>query len=186
MKKIAIAVVVLIIGFVSYYLISPIFNVQEVNDAAPVSVSTSEDTLMASGFEDLSEAQQIEMSRQMSEANELEKETMDDTAVNQNAPIASEVKSTVGHPASGVVRVFDTPAGQVIRFEDFETINGPRLHLYLSKDIEGTDYIDLGPIRGTTGNINYEVPEGIDLSEYKYVMHWCVPFNVLFNYAELL
>lgn len=59
------------------------------------------------------------------------------------------------------------------------------LHLYLAKTLEADDFIDLGPIRGTRGDINYSVPDGVDLSEYKYVMYWCVPFSVLFNYVEL-
>jgi len=29
------------------------------------------------------------------------------------------------------------------------------------------------------------VPLDTDLSEYRYVLTWCVPFGVLFNYAEV-
>jgi hypothetical protein len=72
-----------------------------------------------------------------------------------------------------------------VRFENFKTINGPNVHVYLAKDTSGEEFIDLGAIRGTEGNINYTVPEGVDLSEYPIVMHWCVPFSVLFNYAEI-
>lgn len=93
----------------------------------------------------------------------------------------NEVIGTSGHPASGTVSVI----GDVIRYEDFMTINGPKLHVYLSKDLEAKEYIDLGPIKGTEGNINYNIPENIDISGYKYVMYWCVPFRVLFNYAEI-
>lgn len=100
-------------------------------------------------------------------------------------PRAFPVVATALHPASGDVKVIETAEGTVIRFEDFETINGPNLHLYLAKDLDATEFVDLGPIRGTEGNINYLVPEGVDVSEYQYIMHWCVPFGVLFNYAEI-
>jgi len=95
------------------------------------------------------------------------------------------VMGTVGHSASGHVRLLNTAAGTVLRYENFSTINGPRLHLYLAKDLKAKEFIDLGPIKGTEGNINYTIPEGVDVSEYRYVMYWCVPFSVLFNYAEI-
>lgn len=97
----------------------------------------------------------------------------------------SEVRGTQGHPAEGEMKVFHNGSHHVIRFEDFKTINGPQLHVYLAKDLEATEFIDLGPIRGTEGNVNYSVPADVNLEDYKYVMHWCVPFKVLFNYAEL-
>jgi hypothetical protein len=111
----------------------------------------------------------------------MEEDMPEMVAVSESFP----VMGTFGHPASGNVKVIENLNETIIRYEDFETINGPNLHVYLSKDIEGKDFIDLGPIRGTKGNINYTVPEGVDLNEYRYVMYWCVPFAVLFNYADL-
>jgi hypothetical protein len=95
------------------------------------------------------------------------------------------VEGTTGHPARGSVQLYEQEGVVTIRFEDFSTINGPNLHLYLAKDLEASEFIDLGPIRGTKGNINYVVPEGVDLSTYSYILHWCVPFSVLFNYARI-
>jgi hypothetical protein len=57
--------------------------------------------------------------------------------------------------------------------------------LYLANDLDAADHVDLGPIRGTSGNINYNVPADIDISDYRYVMYWCVTFGELLNYAEL-
>ena len=96
-----------------------------------------------------------------------------------------DVHGTVGHPAEGVVSVFEGDGKRFIRFEDFKTINGPQLHLYLAKDVDAKEFIDLGPIRGTEGDINYELPDDVILDDYPYVMHWCVPFGVLFNYARI-
>ena len=96
-----------------------------------------------------------------------------------------EVVGTAGHPAEGTVSVYEGEGKRFLRFENFKTINGPQLHLYLAKDKEANEFIDLGPIRGTEGSINYELPDGVVLGDYPYVMHWCVPFGVLFNYAEV-
>lgn len=45
--------------------------------------------------------------------------------------------------------------------------------------------MSLGKLRGTEGNINYIIPDEVDISEYKYVMTWCKQFGVLFNYADI-
>lgn len=95
------------------------------------------------------------------------------------------VQDTFAHPASGSVSVIETDEGRVLRFENFETINGPQLNLYLATDTDATEYIDLGPIRGTSGNINYVIPDDVDLEKYNHILHWCVPFRVLFNYAQI-
>ena len=72
-----------------------------------------------------------------------------------------------------------------LRFEDFETINGPGLRIYLSTDLGVSDAIDLGAIRATSGNINYSVPAGTNTSKYNIALVWCEPFGVLFSYAQL-
>jgi len=112
--------------------------------------------------------------------------TLDEQTPESMEVLSAEIMDTPGHSASGMVRLLTQEDGTtLIRYENFKTINGPNLHVYLAKDIEAKEFIDLGPIRGTEGNINYVVPENIDVSEYKYVMYWCVPFGVLFNYAEI-
>lgn len=84
-----------------------------------------------------------------------------------------------------MVRLIETEAGTVLRYENFETINGPDLFVYLAKDLEATDFVNLGDLKGTEGNANYSVPAGVDIKDYKYEMVWCKQFGVLFNYADL-
>ncbi|MEK6842591.1 MAG: DM13 domain-containing protein [Nanoarchaeota archaeon] len=55
----------------------------------------------------------------------------------------------------------------------------------MATDTNGEDYIDLGELKATKGNINYEIPEDIDFEKYDKVLIWCVPFKVLFGYAKL-
>ncbi len=95
------------------------------------------------------------------------------------------IVSTPLHPASGTLRLIEEGGKTFIRYENYKTINGPDLFVYLSKDVEATEFIDLGEIRGTEGNINYEIPEGVSLSDYPYVLTWCKQFGVLFNYVKI-
>ncbi len=74
---------------------------------------------------------------------------------------------------------------KIVRFENLKTINGPDLRIYLSADLGADDYVDLGEIRATEGNVNYTVPAGTDISKYKNLLIWCRAFSVLFSYAQL-
>ncbi len=89
------------------------------------------------------------------------------------------------HEVSGNVLVIDTPQGKVLRFEDFETVNGPDLFIYLSSDLDNNDFVDFGKIKATKGNVNYQLPDDVDLERYNKVLIWCRAFRVLFSYAEL-
>ena len=96
------------------------------------------------------------------------------------------IVATTAHPASGFVRVVKTNDDKTyIRYENYKTINGPDLQIWLAKDQKGTDYVNLGSLKATEGNINYEVPSGVNISDYHYVLTWCQDFSVLFNSADL-
>lgn len=89
------------------------------------------------------------------------------------------------HPASGSVRIIRNDDGTLIRYENYKTINGPDVRVYLAKDLKATEYVDLGPLKGTEGNINYPVPAEVNVDDYRYVLTWCEDFAVLFNSADL-
>lgn len=96
------------------------------------------------------------------------------------------------HQGSGRAAIFQQGNQRVLRFEDFAVINGPDLHVILTKhpspakssDI-GDDYIDLGSLKGNMGNQNYEIPADVDISAYPGVVIYCVPFHVVFATATL-
>lgn len=190
-KKVAIGVGIIIVLGAAYYTLSPLLKNVEVQDELPEAITTDTAPNVSSGFEDLTPEQQAEMRRLIDEKNAEGPVEMDETTPVEPeipapaTPTTFPVMGTFGHPAEGTVRVIETAEENVIRYENFKTINGPRLHVYLAKDLDANEFIDLGPVRGTEGNINYGVSKDIDLSEYRYIMYWCVPFSVLFNYADL-
>lgn len=99
--------------------------------------------------------------------------------------LARPIVDTVAHPASGTVSLLQRDNDVVVRYENFKTINGPDLRVYLSTDLGATEFVDLGPLKATEGNVNYSVPPGTDLKKYRYALVWCEQFGVLFNSADI-
>lgn len=90
------------------------------------------------------------------------------------------------HKASGTVRTIDAGEKRYIRFEQFETTNGPDLFVILVKEGMNTgDGIRLGKLKGNKGDQQYEIPQDVDLAEYNKVVIWCRAFRVDFGYAVL-
>ncbi len=99
--------------------------------------------------------------------------------------VSVQIVGTTAHPASGTVRIIETEGKRYVRYENFKTINGPDIFVYLSKDLKASDFVNLGRVKGTEGNVNYDIPEGVNIKDYPYVIIWCEAFNVLFNSAKV-
>jgi hypothetical protein len=120
--------------------------------------------------------------------------------VNESVPKAS-VKEVAGsgeffglaHETTGKAEVLELDDGsQILRFENFETDNGPDLKVYLAaepadgdEDAFDDDFIDLGGLKGNKGNQNYELPADVDLTKYKTAVIWCRRFSVAFGASAL-
>lgn len=89
------------------------------------------------------------------------------------------------HTTSGTAKISKDKT--MLLFENFKTDNGPDLNIYLTSDLVNVkaNYIDLGDIKGLNGNYTYNTNAATDFSKYKYVVVWCVDFNVNFGNAIL-
>jgi hypothetical protein len=100
----------------------------------------------------------------------------------------------VAHETKGEASVFQLADGKrVVRLTNFETSNGPDVHVFLVAAADATDsdmvkqagYVDLGSLKGNVGDQNYNVPADVDLSKYRAVTIWCNRFGVNFGTAPL-
>jgi Electron transfer DM13 len=99
------------------------------------------------------------------------------------------------HETVGRALIVETADGRrFLRFEGFETSNGPDLVVYLSAKMPAgpddwygydRDFVDLGVLKGNVGSQNYLVPMGVDLDRYSTAVVWCRRFTVGFAAAEL-
>lgn len=172
-KQIISLIVAAVAGAFLWWAFSPLLFDLHVDDDAPDSITESGSTIHVGDAQVTDTATTTPASDQTTEASE-------DTGASR-----FPIEDTPGHPASGYVRVVETPEEQIIRYEDYDGTNGPDLYVYLAKDLEATEFVDLGLARGNKGNINYGVPLDVDLDDYTYVLTWCKAFGVLFDYAKI-
>jgi len=169
--------VALIVGVALWWAFSPLLFDTEVNDAVPDIRSESDSNISTS----TTPATNTTATSSSTRTESTSTVTGSSRAHRTRFPI----EDTPGHPARGYVRVFETPEEQIIRYEDYEGTNGPDLYIYLAKDLDAEEFVNLGLARGNKGNINYGVPLDINIDEYTYVLTWCRALGVLFDYAKI-
>jgi hypothetical protein len=98
------------------------------------------------------------------------------------------------HETVGAATVLALGGGRrVLRLTEFSTSNGPDVRVILVAAPDVTDnatatragYVELGVLKGTRGDQNYEVPASLDLTRYRTVTIWCERFDVNFGSAPL-
>jgi len=123
--------------------------------------------------------------------------------VNEQFPTASAASNKLAsgqfhsgaHETKGTATVFQLADGKkTLRLTDFETSNGPDVHVYLvaaadAKDndsVKNAGFVDLGSMKGNIGDQNYDVPANVDLAKYRAATIWCARFSVNFGTAPLM
>ena len=122
--------------------------------------------------------------------------------VNEQFPTASAASNQLAagqfhsgaHETKGMAAVFQLADGKkTLRLTNFETSNGPDVHVYLvaaqdAKDndtVTKAEFVDLGSMKGNIGDQNYDLPANADLAKYRAVTIWCKRFSVNFGTAPL-
>ena len=101
---------------------------------------------------------------------------------------------SVAHESMGQATIHRLADGKrIVRFTGFETSNGPDVRVYLVATNDASDndtvtragFVDLGALKGTKGDQNYDIPANLDLEQYRAVTVWCRRFGVNFATAPL-
>ena len=82
-----------------------------------------------------------------------------------------------------------------MRLTSFTTSNGPDVHVLLARSddqnltqeiVKGQlDSVELGLLKGNTGDQNYDLPASVDLQKYNAVVIYCERFHAVFGVAKL-
>lgn len=88
--------------------------------------------------------------------------------------------------ARGIVKLYRNPDRQVLRFESFESANGPDLQVYLSKDSNSvSDFIRIGDLQAIKGSFNYTFNKTVNTTDYNYVLVYCADNDDIFGHCKL-
>ena len=150
----------IVVIFTAWYLLFPLFVDKEVNEEFPLELNQE----------------------QILDENQDSEESSTQAAMSVLEADFSGADSF--HRVSGDALVLESGDQKFLRFENFESTNGPDLKVYLSDDLRASDFISLGELKGNIGNQNYELPSDVDLEQYPYVLIWCERFSVLFGSAK--
>ena len=187
------AVIVIPGAAVAWWLGSPLFIDRTVDEEFPA----LENAVMPAGME-MVEAQST-MEAAMDDPTEVAEEMMEAMGA-MLAPDAVKVgqfrDGDSFHKGSGNATIYDLGTdGFVLRFEDFNVINGPDLRVLLTThpdpmsrgDVHADDvtYLELGKLKGNIGNQNYPIPDDVNVDDQQSVVIYCKPFQVVFAVAPL-
>ncbi len=99
----------------------------------------------------------------------------------------------------GTATIYRMPDNSlVLRLTNFRVTNGPDLFVVMTRNPQprnpeepgdpnqvGTDYINLGALQGNAGEQLYNMPAEVDLSRYRGVVIYSVPFETVFTSAAI-
>jgi hypothetical protein len=111
-------------------------------------------------------------------------------------PLLTNRFVSLAHPTTGRATVYERGDGtRLLRLTDFSTSNGPAVHVLLidglapdvakNFTLEALKNADLGDLKATQGDQEYQIPAGVDLRSLNTVSIYCERFHVNFGTAAL-
>ena len=85
----------------------------------------------------------------------------------------------------GTANIYLNDGKYQLELKDFSVTNGPDLHVYLSKETQPINFIDLGKLKSTNGNQVYDIPGAPDFTVYKYALIHCQQYDIVFGQTQL-
>ncbi len=170
---------------VAWWLGSPLFLDREVNEAFPV--ATEVDGTPTATSQPATEAT-AGAAESSSPVDAAEAPSPPDAGPEPDPePVALVATGSFSgaddfHQGSGSATVHLVEGEALLRFEDFEVTNGPDLRVNLV--LGDGSMVDLGALKGSLGNQNYDIPADVALDDIESVLIYCRAFSVPFASAE--
>jgi Electron transfer DM13 len=183
-------------AIVSWWLISPFFLDDVVEEGFSTSIATQLDEGEESTTPDPTVGSPGAASPDPAGSEDsVEADPAEEPPAEPAVPVllgAGQFVGLAGHSGTGDAGIFRNPDGSyVLRFENFDIENGPDLEVYLVPGADRTTLdpgsIHLGDLKGNVGNQTYDLPSGTALVPGPYTaLVWCEAFTVEFVGATLV
>jgi hypothetical protein len=85
----------------------------------------------------------------------------------------------------GSAKIYKTGNKYELALENFSSSNGPDLKVYLSKEKQPVNFVNLGSLKSTSGNQLYPIPASVNVKDYDFALIHCQQYNHLFGFASL-
>jgi hypothetical protein len=105
--------------------------------------------------------------------------------------LAGDFNNQGAEPVAGRAILGKSADGKIVlRLENLKSAPGPDLFVYLAKNAspdasQVQKGLEVGKLKATSGNLNYELGSSLDLSQYKSVVVYCKSFSAVFGFANL-
>ena len=142
MKKLIFIVALLIVIAIGFYVFFIVTDVKELEEESPLNSQIK----VNDALDTMSDATKIEFEKQTQAMSEEVIEIKDNMPASVKL-ISESVFKPRAHEVEGKALLIEDNGKQILRFEDFETINGPGLYIYLSSGLGNDDIINLGKIK---------------------------------------
>ncbi len=183
-------IAVVIAGFLAwlafgFFGIQAAFIDDEVSEGGPVFAATAAEQDSVAETDEFQDAM-AEAEENRTESDEPAEDAMPDSEPAEIVTLyAGDFSGESRYTITGDALVLNDGTDQrFLRFENFDSSNGPDLKVYLRAD--NGDFFSLGDLKGNIGDQNYEIPVEVDLDVFSTVEIWCERFGVGFGGAPLV
>lgn len=90
---------------------------------------------------------------------------------------------TSGITVNGGAEIRKEKTNSFVALVNFTISSGPDLKVYLSKKDVPSEFVNLGALEN--GKLSYEIPQGVNIEDYPYVLIHCQQYNHLFAIAAI-
>ncbi len=97
----------------------------------------------------------------------------------------TQITGVKGYDASGTASIVYAGNMLFLRLEDFSVTSGIDQRLYLTKDGTTASGVDLGLLKASAGNQNYDIT-GIDVDAYNILIIYSRTFDTYYAYTKFL
>ena len=107
-----------------------------------------------------------------------------DTAAAKPVTGSSDFSNGSYGQVTGTARIYVTNGKYQLALENFASSNGPDLKVYISKEQQPFNFVNLGSLKSTSGNQLYDIPATVNVKDYTYALIYCQQYSHLFGYTQ--